>query len=120
MVTKSNIIRVVGIILNGRQQRYGLSRAEPSAERLKSAFAEADSYFGIIGDAMEHHLAIRTKNAFRTVAPISVLARYLQTHGGAFPTPEDEVKAMAYLLTTTLRGYRAARRPARSTRSWTP
>ena len=60
----------------------------------------------VIGAAVEQHLAIRTKNAFRTVAPISILARYLQLHGGAFPTPEDEVKAMAYLLTTTLRGYR--------------
>jgi hypothetical protein len=35
-----------------------------------------------------------------------VLARYLQINGGDFPTPEDEAKAMAYLLTTTLRGYR--------------
>ena len=106
VVTKSNIIRVVGILLNGRQQRYGLSRAEASAERIQSAFAEVDDHFSVIGAAMEKHLAIRAKNAFRTVAPISVLARYLQTHGGAFPTPEDEVKGMAYLLTTTLRGYR--------------
>ena len=106
VVTKSNIIPVVGILLNGRQQRYGLSRAEASAERIQGAFAEADDYLSIIGAAMERHLAIRTKNTFRTVAPISVLARYPQTHGGAFPTPEDEVKAMAYLLTTTLRGYR--------------
>ena len=66
-----------------------------------------DDCLSAIGAAMEKHLAIRTKNAFRTVAPISVLARYLQTHGGAFPTPEDEVKGMAYLLTTTLRGYRS-------------
>ena len=106
VVTKSNIICVVGILLNGRQQRYGLSRSEASAERLQGTFAEADEYLSVIGAAMEKHLAIRTKNAFRTVAPISVLARYLQTHGGAFPTPEDEVKGMAYLLTTTLRGYR--------------
>ena len=106
LVTKSNIIRVVGILLNGRQQRYGLSRADASAERIEGAFAEVDDYLSVIEAAMEKHLAIRTKNAFRTVAPISVLARYLQTHGGAFPTPEDEVKGMAYLLTTTLRGYR--------------
>ena len=106
VVTKSNIIRVVGILLNGRQQRYGLSRAEASAERLQGAFAEADEYLSVIGAAMERQLAIRTKNAFRTVAPISVLTSYLQTHGGAFPTFEDEVKGMAYLLTTTLRGYR--------------
>ena len=106
VVTKSNIIRVVGIILNGRQQRYGLSRAEASSERIQGAFAEVDDYFSVIGAAMERHLAIRNKKAFRTVAPISVLALYLQTNGGSFPTPEDEIKAMAYLLTTTLRGYR--------------
>lgn len=106
VVTKSNIIRVACILLNGRQQRCGLSRADASAEQLKMAFAEAGEYFTIIGAAMERQLAIRSKNTFRTVAPISVLARYLQLNGGAFPTPEDEVKAMAYLLTTTLRGYR--------------
>ena len=106
VVTKSNIIRVVGITLNSRQQRYGLSRAEVSAERIQATFAEVDNYFNVIGAAMERQLAIRTKNAFRSVAPISVLARYLQLHDGAFPTPEDETKAMAYLLTTTLRGYR--------------
>ena len=106
VATKSNIIRVAGILLNGRQQRYGLSRAEATTEQIKGVFAEVDDYLGIIGDAMERHLAIRTKHAFRTVAPISILARYLQTHGGDFPTPEDEIKAMAYLLTTTLRGYR--------------
>ncbi len=106
VVTKSNIIRVVGILLNGRQQRYGLSRADATPNQIHGAFAEVDDYFSVIDAAMEKHLAIRTKNAFRTVAPISVLARYLQTHGGGFPTPEDEVKAMAYLLTTTLRGYR--------------
>ncbi len=106
VVTKSNIIRVVGILLNSRQQRYGLSRADASPERIQGAFAEADDYLNVIGAAMEQHLAIRAKNTFRTVAPISVLARYLQLHGGAFPTPEDEIKAMAYLLTTTLRGYR--------------
>ena len=106
VATKSNIIRVAGILLNGRQQRYGLSRADASAEQIQGAFAEVDEYLSIIGAAMERHLAIRTKNAFRTVAPISILARYLQTHGGGFPTPEDEIKGMAYLLTTTLRGYR--------------
>ena len=106
VATKSNIIRVAGIILNGRQQHCGLSRADASPEQIKGAFAQVDDYLSIIGTAMERHLAIRTKNAFRTVAPISILARYLQMHGGAFPTPEDEIKAMAYLLTTTLRGYR--------------
>ena len=106
VVSKSNIIRVVGILLNGRQQRHGLSRANPSTQQLKGAFAEADDYFGVIGAAMERQLAIRSRNTFRTVAPISVLARYLQSHGGRFPTMEDEAKAMAYLLTTTLRGYR--------------
>lgn len=55
---------------------------------------------------MERQLAIRSKNTFRTVAPISVLARYLQLNGGAFPTAENEVKAMAYPLATTVRGYR--------------
>lgn len=110
VVTKSNIIRVVGILLNGRQQRYGLSRADASPERIQGAFAEAGDYLDVIGAAMERQLAIRAKNTFRTVSPISVLARYLQTHGGAFPTPEDEIKAMAYLLTTTLRGYRANNR----------
>ena len=44
VVTKSNMIRVVGILLNGRQQRYGLSLADASAERLQSAFAEVDDY----------------------------------------------------------------------------
>ena len=106
VVNKSNIIRVVGILLNGRQQRHGLSRANPLTEQLKRAFAEADEYFGVIGAAMDRQLAIQSRNTFRTVAPISVLARYLQSHGGTFPTPEDEAKAMAYLLTTTLRGYR--------------
>lgn len=106
VVTKPNIVRVVGILLNGRQHRHGLSLANPSTAQLKRAFAQADEYFGVIGTAIDRQLGIRTKNTFRTVAPISVLARYLQIHGGAFPTPEDEAKAMAYLLTTTLRGYR--------------
>ena len=55
---------------------------------------------------MERQLGIRSKNTFRTMASISVLARYLQTHGGAFPTPEDEAKGMAHLLTATPGGYR--------------
>ena len=37
VVTKSNIIRVVGILLNGRQQRHGLSRANPSTQQLERA-----------------------------------------------------------------------------------
>ena len=97
---------MVGILLNGRQQRYGLSRADASPEQIQGAFPQVDDYFDIIGAAMDKHLAIRAKNTFRTVAPISVLARYLQLHGGAFPTSGDEIKAMAYLLTTTLCGYR--------------
>lgn len=48
VVTKSNIIRVVGILLNGRQQLYGLSRADASAEQLKMAFTEAGEHFSII------------------------------------------------------------------------
>ena len=37
VVTKSNIIRVVGILLNGLRQRHGLSRANPSTQQLERA-----------------------------------------------------------------------------------
>lgn len=85
VVTKPNIVRVVGILLNGRQHRHDLSLVNPSTKQLKRAFAEANEYFGVIGAAMERQLGVRSKNTLRTVVPVSVLAH----------CP----------LTTTLRGY---------------
>ena len=48
VATKSNIIRVAGILLNGRQQHCGLSRADASPEQIKGAFARG-------GRLPEHH-----------------------------------------------------------------
>ena len=45
VVTKSNIIRVVGILLNGRRQRYGLSRADASASPVSGHRAGYDPFY---------------------------------------------------------------------------
>ena len=107
MINVTSIVRLMGILMHGKHLSHGLSRSGANREMLEQTFRQASQYMDVIAETVEQRLAIRDPNVFRTMGPATVLARYLHLNGGTFPTAADELKAMAYLLTASIRGYRS-------------
>ena len=109
IVNKATVIRNLAATITGRvrpkESEQAFENAEP--ETIRDAYRETAHNFEIIGLLLDHYLRIGKSTVMRTAAPFVVVLQYLRQHDGAFPDQATELKALGYLISATVRGFRA-------------
>ena len=108
-VNKANIIRNFAATMTGAVRSKTTKQAFETADAttIKQAYAEIACNLEILGHTLNHYLDIGKSISLRTAVPFVVLTHYLKKCQGQFPDQVAEMRALAYLITATLRGFRA-------------